>query len=571
MNGLWKLEDITVILRQLDKEQKPFDRYRFKWIDKELKLIGKGASALVFDAEKRSGKGNYVIKVIGFGNGRADTETFSGSCLMQKELQDISDSVVRIYDYAQYLVRIEGENTVADAETVYGYDNVIVRNDQLLLQFIVMEKLTPIIEHDVLSKPRLIPRKLAAFNDKEVMKLAYDVGMALNEAHKKGMLHRDIKPENVFYSEKTGHYKLGDFGIATRTYDGFASTCAFTKGYGAPEVVGTLDDKYDNTADIYSFGMMLFVLLNELKFPKSDGYRPNLDQYKADFEPSTPLYGNPYMTMTVLKMISYDPDHRQQSMEEVLNDLEGCMSGRRLKYRKNHMSTTLVMGIAFALVGAVTWKLSFGTGYDIRLPMIVYVLAAFCILKSLLKAAKKSVVFPNVIIFITGVIYILSTGFVWWKAVVILALLLLDHLPGIMGAMLCIIRLITALFGFLSDVPDHSTDLRWITVLLFSLALFMIWQYDVLNIRDYRIKNLVGNMNMFWGVVILFYILCIITGYRLTDTASSLFSWYSSLFGEQKAMLIRSFDLFRTGIAGIIFCIVWIWRERIMSRMKGFF
>ena len=110
--------------------------------------------------------------------------------------------------------------------------------------------------------------------------MAYDIGLALKEAHLKNIIHRDIKLENIFYSDSDHRYKLGDFGISCITDDGMASTVAFTKGYGAPEVVGTLEDKYDCTADIYSFGMTLYVLINKLRFPSSKNYHPNIEQYK---------------------------------------------------------------------------------------------------------------------------------------------------------------------------------------------------------------------------------------------------------------------------------------------------
>ncbi|MCR4851104.1 MAG: protein kinase [Lachnospiraceae bacterium] len=570
MKSLWKIEEITSILEQLDKDNKPFYKYRFKGIGKGLSIIGEGASALVFDAENRYGRGNYVIKVIGFGNDRVDPGDFYDSCSMQKELQSRISNVVKIYDSEQIKVRLGADNVILEKEMISLFRNLEMGDNDLLLQFIVMEKLTPVIEHDLISQPRLIPRKLASFDKGEILKLAYDVGLALNEAHKSDMLHRDIKPENVFYCEKTKHYKLGDFGIAKRTYDGFASTCAFTRGYGAPEVVGTLDDKYDKTADIYSFGMMLFVLFNELKFPESDSYRPSLDQYKSGFFSFPAECRDPELAVAISKMTEFDPDRRQQSMEVVLNDIERAIGGSRLKYKKVHLSTSVVMGIAFAIVGTVLWKLSFGSDLWADAPALLFVAALACITKMILKINKKSVILPNIGIFLIGVIYIIANGPTWYRILVLFLLMLFDILPGIAGIMFLITNGITLISGYLPESYDGLAEFRWITVLLFSLSLFMIYQYIMLNDRSYVMTRLFKDMKLFWGTLIMFYILCMIIGIRLSDPASAQTAWFIKQVGSKATDLIRSFDLFRVGGSGLVFCIIWIIRERIMAKRERY-
>ena len=137
------------------------------------------------------------------------------------------------------------------------------------------------------------PEELQAFDEEEIINLSYQIGEALKVAHSKKLLHRDIKLENVFYDSKSQKYKLGDFGIARMTDDGMASTTAFTRGYGAPEVVSTLDDRYDNTSDLYSFGMMIYVLMNRLRFPESQNYHVNISvQYAPGYRVPRPETGD---------------------------------------------------------------------------------------------------------------------------------------------------------------------------------------------------------------------------------------------------------------------------------------
>lgn len=82
----------------------------------------------------------------------------------------------------------------------------------LQLQFILMEKLTCIFSRDKTGKIHLFPQKLEEGDENEIIKLARDIGLALERIHKEKILHRDIKLENIFYSSEKKQYKLGDFG-----------------------------------------------------------------------------------------------------------------------------------------------------------------------------------------------------------------------------------------------------------------------------------------------------------------------------------------------------------------------
>ena len=71
------------------------------------------------------------------------------------------------------------------------------------------------------------------------------------------------KPENFLYSSKDSSksiLKLTDFGFAKETvlFDSLQTPC-YTPYYVAPEVLGP--EKYDKSCDIWSLGVIMYILL----------------------------------------------------------------------------------------------------------------------------------------------------------------------------------------------------------------------------------------------------------------------------------------------------------------------
>jgi len=83
--------------------------------------------------------------------------------------------------------------------------------------------------------------------------------MGLEKLHKKSIVYRDLKLGNVLLDNK-GYCKLTDLGLAVKKIeDEDLTEYAGTPGYIAPEVV--LQTPYDQTADYFSFGCVMFRLL----------------------------------------------------------------------------------------------------------------------------------------------------------------------------------------------------------------------------------------------------------------------------------------------------------------------
>ena len=259
-------------------------------------LLGRGGFSTVYEVRRRETAGrHYALKVIGSDQKIVRPELFRETVRLQRLLGEQCPYIVRILDTAE----------TTDAE-----------NGGRPVQGILMEKLSPVLDKDKFGKVSLTVPGL--MEEPEVLTFAMQIGQAIYLAHAGNILHRDVKLENIFRDEETGQYKLGDFGLTKYVEDGKAETVAYTDGYGAPEISRRLYDNYGATADIYSFGITLYLLLNDLCFPGSSGYYSSEVQYQPDYILPAPRNASEPMAAVLRKMCSYRSAERYQSMAEVL-------------------------------------------------------------------------------------------------------------------------------------------------------------------------------------------------------------------------------------------------------------
>lgn len=126
--------------------------------------------------------------------------------------------------------------------------------------FILME---PHLAGDLLTHTQALPGGVCceAQARQHVLKLL----LAVEHIHCRGIVHRDIKPANVLLSKDGAEPLLADFGLSEQLpASGLLTSVCGTHDFLAPEMIlcGRGDAPgYDTAVDMWSIGLLLFVLL----------------------------------------------------------------------------------------------------------------------------------------------------------------------------------------------------------------------------------------------------------------------------------------------------------------------
>jgi serine/threonine protein kinase len=192
---------------------------------------------------------------------------------------------------------IEIQQLCAHSNIVEIYDWVI--EDDLL--YIIMEQL----DEDLWTK--FTNEKIT---NKKIKSILYDIILAINHCHSKGVIHNDIKLENIVVDNKTGKAKLCDFGSAS-----FIDNPPITGGtneFLSPEIIK--DRQFNIKSDAWAFGILLFELIT--------GYYPFGDNAYVDNilnkEPDYSLIKKPVIRDLIKKLLEKDINKRI-TLQEAIN------------------------------------------------------------------------------------------------------------------------------------------------------------------------------------------------------------------------------------------------------------
>ncbi len=280
--------------------------------------IGEGSYGKVFEARREDfGEYSAAVKIIVIPQTREEIdEALSEGMTEESVSQYFSSFVAEISKEFALMSKLKGDSNIVS----YEDHEVIPHTDGIGWDVIIrMELLTPfskILKTEQLTKA-------------DIIKLGIDICRALELCQQHNIIHRDIKPDNIFRSG-TGHYKLGDFGVA-RTIDktkGGASKQG-TPNYMAPEVYR--EEPYGASVDIYSLGIVLYRLLNNNRLPflppppkqilHSDR-EAALVKRMGGVQIPYPANDQGPLSDIVLKACAYRPEDRYSNPREMRKDLE---------------------------------------------------------------------------------------------------------------------------------------------------------------------------------------------------------------------------------------------------------
>jgi len=179
----------------------------------------------------------------------------------------------------------------------------------------------------VYGKTILEHQRTSPFGIKKSLEIVYELALALDYAHSKGVVHRDIKPENIIISVQ-GVPKITDFGIARfrRHLRGHRPAIVGSSRFMAPEQV--LRREQDHHVDIYQLGVVLFELLTRQSPFKGISPEDTLSKICTEIPPP-PSRINPEIPEAIDRIVGRclekSPSKRFDTARDLADALAECL------------------------------------------------------------------------------------------------------------------------------------------------------------------------------------------------------------------------------------------------------
>ncbi|MAB80103.1 MAG: hypothetical protein CMJ89_12195 [Planctomycetes bacterium] len=157
------------------------------------------------------------------------------------------------------------------------------------------------------------------------------VSLAVDYAHRNGVIHGDIKPSNLMF-DRFARLRVLDFGLAHLLEDApqdSSSRIAGTPRYMSPELVAGLPAGLKPGIDVYALGATLYECVT-LRPIYQGASRAEILQKITTENPTRPREINPklhpHLELILLRSVSRNPKRRYPSAGELAADLRGFVN-----------------------------------------------------------------------------------------------------------------------------------------------------------------------------------------------------------------------------------------------------
>lgn len=175
---------------------------------------------------------------------------------------------------------------------------------------------------------------------------------ALAQVHTSNIYHRDLKPSNIMFTDDTkssikiadwGLVKIGESSDSNSSYNTSTTidldrrslelTAVVSEGniggtpdYCSPEqwfaTVNDNDRLIDGRTDIFSLGVIFYEMLTRRRPPPYDPNNPGMSRSVVNSPSEYNSLIPPLLDQCVLKMIDLKPENRQQSISDLMSEIE---------------------------------------------------------------------------------------------------------------------------------------------------------------------------------------------------------------------------------------------------------
>src|SRR5689334_1717350 len=204
----------------------------------------------------------------------------------------------------------------------------------------------------------------------EAVRICREAALALDFAHRHGVIHRDIKPDNILLID--GQAMVADFGIARAVGSGGESLTQTgmsigTPGYMSPEQASG-ESKVDARTDVYALACVLYEML--AGEPPFSGPNAQAVIMRVMTETPRPITSvrqavSPALTNAVARAMSKSPADRPSTAGEFAKQLESAVSAEYVpgtavrpksrRRRLTELAVAAVVVVALAVAG-VLWR-----------------------------------------------------------------------------------------------------------------------------------------------------------------------------------------------------------------------